>query len=125
MLPGISAEDCLFADLGVDRPKPAARATRRRGFLERRPTIEPTGGARALADRRRRHGEPLVRVHGTRLPELVERLRELYPDEHEVVVYEASSFVGVAPLIRPTPLAELAAAVTPASTLYVPPVEQP
>jgi hypothetical protein len=64
-------------------------------------------------------------LRAPRLPELVARLLELYPNEHEVVVYEASSFVGIEPLIRPVPLIGLAAAVTPASTLYVPPVEQP
>ena len=53
---------------------------------------------------------------------LVDALLALYPGDHEVTVYEASSYPGVAPLIRPVPLAELAAAVTAASTLYVPPI---
>jgi len=125
MLPGISAEDCLFADLGVDPAEAGCQSYEATRFLERRPTIEPraalvlwqigvVGSANHSAD-----------FHAPRLRELVDRLRELYPDEHEVVVYEASSYVGIPPLIRPTPLADLAAAVTPASTLYVPPVERP
>jgi uncharacterized protein YabN with tetrapyrrole methylase and pyrophosphatase domain len=125
MLPGISAEDCLFADLGVDPAEAGCQSYEATRFLERRPAIEPRAalvlwqiGVVGTANHSAEFKAP-------RLPELVERLRELYPDDHEVVVYEASSFVGIPPLIRPTPLAELGAAVTPGSTLYVPPVEQP
>jgi len=124
MLPGISAEDCLFADLGVDPAEAGCQSYEATRFLERRPTIEPRAalvlwqiGVVGTAN----HSAVPV---APRLGELVDRLREHYPAEHEVVVYEASSFAGVAPLIRPTPLADLAAAVTPASTLYVPPLER-
>ena len=105
------------------RPRRAARATRRRDFLERRPAIEPPAalvlwqigvvGARTHSAER-----PL-----RRLPELVELLRALYPADHEVVVYEASSYPRRRADDPPTPLDELGAdAVTLASTLYVPPV---
>ena len=107
------------------RPRPAARATRRPGSSSGVP--RSSRGRRSSSGRSASSAARTTRPKpdAPRLPELVDRLRELYPDEHEVVVYEASSFVGIAPLIRPTPLAELAAAVTPASTLYVPPVERP
>jgi uncharacterized protein YabN with tetrapyrrole methylase and pyrophosphatase domain len=125
MLPGISAEDCLFADLGVDPSEAGCQSYEATRFLERRPAIELRSalvlwqiGVVGSAD----HSSEL---RAPRLPELVARLLELYPNEHEVVVYEASSFVGIEPVIRPVPLIGLAAAVTPASTLYVPPVEQP
>ena len=125
MLPGISAEDCLFADLGVDPAEAGCQSYEATRFLERRPAIEPRAALIlwqiGVVGTANHSAEPVA----PRLPELVKRLRELYPAEHEVVVYEASSFVGVAPLIRPTPLAGLAAAVTPASTLYVPPVDLP
>ena len=123
MLPGISAEDCLFADLGVDPAEAGCQSYEATRFLERRPAVEPRAALIlwqiGVVGSANHSAEP----EAPRLPELVERLREIYPDQHEVVVYEASSFVGVAPLIRPTPLAELAAAVTPASTLYVPPLD--
>ena len=125
MLPGISAEDCLFADLGVDPAEAGCQSYEATRFLERRPAIEPRAALVLWQIGVVGSANHSAEFQAPRLPELIERLRELYPDEHEVVVYEASSFVGVAPLIRPTPLAELAAAVTPASTLYVPPVEQP
>jgi len=40
-----------------------------------------------------------------------------------VVVYEASGYPGVAPIVRRVALCDLGGAVTAASTLYVPPVE--
>jgi uncharacterized protein YabN with tetrapyrrole methylase and pyrophosphatase domain len=124
MLPGISAEDCLFADLGVDPAEAGCQSYEATRFLERRPAIEPRAALVLWQVGVVGSANHSAEFQAPRLPELVERLRELYPDDHEVVVYEASSFVGMAPLIRPTPLAQLAAAVTPASTLYVPPVEQ-
>ena len=104
MLPGISAEDCLFADLGVDPAEAGCQSYEATRFLERRPMIEPRAalvlwqiGVVGTANHSSEFAAP-------RLPELVERLREIYPDDHEVVVYEASSFLGIPPLIRPTPL---------------------
>ncbi len=125
MLPGISAEDCLFADLGVDPAEAGCQSYEATRFLDRRPAIEPRAALVLWQIGVVGSANHTAEFQAPRLPELVERLRELYPDDHEVVVYEASSFVGMAPLIRPTQLAGLAAAVTPASTLYVPPVEQP
>ena len=122
MLPGVSAEDCLFADLGVDPAEAGCQSYEATRFLERRPAIEPTSALVLWQVGVVGSEHHTAEVEAPRLPELVERLLELYPAEHEVVVYQASWFVGVEPVIRPTPLAELAAAVTPASTLYVPPL---
>jgi len=123
MLPGISAEDCLFADLGVDPAEAGCQSYEATRFLERRPAIEPRAALVLWQIGVVGSANHSAQAHAPRLRELVDRLRELYSDEHEAVVYEASSFVGVAPLIRPTPLADLAAAVTAGSTLYVPPLE--
>jgi hypothetical protein len=92
-------------------------------FLRRRPAIEPTTalvlwqigvvGARTYS----------ARATAPALGELVELLLELYPDGHPAVVYESSSYPRVAPIVRNLRLDELdAEAVSPASTLYVPPV---
>jgi uncharacterized protein YabN with tetrapyrrole methylase and pyrophosphatase domain len=124
MLPGVSAEDCLFADLGVDPAEAGCQSYEATRFLERRPAIEPRAALVLWQIGVVGSANHSAEANAPRLPELVDRLRELYPDEHEVVVYEASSFAGIAPLIRPVPLADLAAAVSPASTLYVPPLEQ-
>lgn len=123
MLPGVSAEDCLFAELGVDPATTGCQSYESTRFLERRPTID-RGTALILwqigvAGSREHASEPAA----PGLPALVELLAELYAPEHEVIVYEASAYPGVASLIRPVPLATLASAVTPASTLYVPPLD--
>ena len=92
MLPGISAEDCLFADLGVDPAEAGCQSYEATRFLERRPAIEPRAALIlwqiGVVGSANHSAEPVA----PRLTELVERLRGLYPDEHEVVVYEASSF---------------------------------
>ena len=42
MLPGVSAEDCLVADLGVDPGVSGLQSYEASDFLRRRPAIEPT-----------------------------------------------------------------------------------
>lgn len=123
MLPGVSAEDCLFADLGVDPADAGCQSYEATRFLELRPSVElraalvlwqigVVGSAAHTAD-----------AAAPKLGALLAALRELYPDEHEVVVYEASSYPGMAPLVRRVPLRDLVAAVTPMSTLFVPPLD--
>ena len=122
MLPGISAEDCLFADLGVDPARFGCQSYEATDFLVHGRRVDPTatlvlwqlgtvGNAAASAE---------ARPSG--LGVLVEVLLELYPRDHEVVVYEASPYPGFDPRISRVPLAELAPEhATAMSTLYVPP----
>jgi uncharacterized protein YabN with tetrapyrrole methylase and pyrophosphatase domain len=122
MLPGISAEDCLFADLGVDPARSGCQSYEATDFLVHRRRVDPevglilwqigtVGNVAAAAD-----------AVTTGLPVLVEVLLEHYPAEHEVTVYEASPYPGFDPLVYTVRLAELAAEhVTALSTLYVPP----
>jgi uncharacterized protein YabN with tetrapyrrole methylase and pyrophosphatase domain len=125
MLPGISAEDCLFADLGVDPARFGCQSYEATDFLVHRRRIDPTttlvlwqigtvGSVVAAAT-----------AQPTGLSVLVAVLLEHYPPEHEVTVYEASPYPGFDPLVRPVGLGELSAEhVTALSTLYVPPLEQ-
>jgi uncharacterized protein YabN with tetrapyrrole methylase and pyrophosphatase domain len=124
MLPGISAEDCLFADLGVDPARFGCQSYEATDFLVHGRRVDPTatlvlwqlgtvGNAAASAE---------ARPSG--LGVLVDVLLELYPREHEVVVYEASPYPGFDPRISRVPLVELAPEhATAMSTLYVPPRE--
>lgn len=122
MLPGVSAEDCLFADLGVDPGDAGWQSYEATRFLERRPAVE-TGAGLVLWQvgvvGSERHSE---RAEAPRLRALVELLGELYPREHEVVVYEASQYPGITALVQRVPLDELDAVVSAVSTLYVPPL---
>jgi uncharacterized protein YabN with tetrapyrrole methylase and pyrophosphatase domain len=123
MQPGVSAEDCLFADLGVDPGATGCQSYEATRFLERRPAVEPTAALVVW-----QIGVVGERAHSAQaapgaLALLVERLLELYPPDHEGVLYEAAPYPGIEPRIHRIPLRALADdAVTPLSTLFVPPL---
>ena len=113
MLPGISALDCLFADLAVDPAASGCQTYEAGDFVRRRPAIEPRA---ALV---------LLQVGVSAVDKVVEALLDSYPSAHEVVVYEASPYPGIAPLVEPVALERLGdAALSQRSTLYVPPVDR-
>jgi uncharacterized protein YabN with tetrapyrrole methylase and pyrophosphatase domain len=124
MLPSISAEDCLFADLGVDPSRFGCQSYEATDFLVHSRRIDPTA---ALVLWQIGTVGSVVAAEGPRptgLAVLVEALLEHYPPDHGVTVYEASPYPGFDPLVRPVPLAELAPEhVTALATLYVPPRE--
>ncbi|HEV8631178.1 MAG TPA: SAM-dependent methyltransferase [Thermoanaerobaculia bacterium] len=127
MFPGVSAEDCLFADLGVDPAPLGCSSFEATDFLVYRRRFDPgshlvlwqIGVVGELAYRKRRP------THDRGVAVLAETLLEHYPPEHEVVIYEASQLVVCAPIIERLPLSGLATGpVTSMSTLYVPPRER-
>lgn len=125
MLPGVSAEDCLFADLGVDPGDRGCQSFEATDFLALRRRFDPSSSlilwqVGAL-------GEPSVRLGMTCRPErlqvLVSRLRRSYPARHPVILYKASQFAICDAVIRKTTLARLPREVVPAmATMYVPPL---
>ena len=122
MLPAVSAEDCLFADLGIDPATTGCTSYDATDFLLRAPPIDT--GSSLILWQITVIGEPNAvaepRLDNVHL--LVERLAEHYPRDHEVVVYEASPFPIADPVIERVPLDKLPeAALTPLSTLYVSP----
>lgn len=126
MLPGISAADCLFADLGVD-PRIGCQIFAANHLLERRFKLDRRSGLILFQlgaigiTRYRTDG----RVSRTGLRQLVDFLGKFYRPEHEVVVYEAAMTPISGPRIAKLPLRRLSRApVTPISTLYVPPVKR-
>jgi hypothetical protein len=128
MCPGVSAEDCLFADLGVDPGTQGCQSYEATHFLVRQRRFDPCTPLilwqiGVIADLS-------VRDEGTRNEEglnaLVDVLAEAYGPEHEVVVYKAAQWPIGDPSIQRVPLARLArpedAEIDPLSTLYVPPL---
>lgn len=123
MLPGISAEDCLFADLGVDPATSGCQSFEATDFVVNRRVFDPTahlvlwqigvlGELRGIT--------PATRPTG--MNHLVDRLRDKYPDEHGVYLYEASLESGVDPKIGGLALRHLEhATIAGMATLYVPP----
>jgi len=125
MLPGISAEDCLIADLGVDPAHHGWVSYEATDFLVRRRPLNVHSGLVlwqiGLAGRLDYAGED---ADAPGLPLLVEVLAEAYGAEHEVTVYEAAQFAIYDPICREVRLGVLSQSdVTPFSTLYVPPLE--
>lgn len=122
MLPAVSAEDCLFADLGIDPATTGCASYDATDFLLRRPPVDTAAAlvlwqVTVVGDLTT---AAVVRREGLR--PLVDRLLELYPADHEVVVYEASPFPVAEPVIERLELRALGGAdLTPLSTLYVPP----
>jgi hypothetical protein len=123
MLPAVSAEDCLVADLGVDPGERGWQSWEATDFLLHGFRPDPTAGL------------VLWQVDGIGkldwnldpdprgLQALAEVLGELYPPEHELVFYRASIYpiaAGEATRVRLDELATLPSA--PAGTLYVPPL---
>lgn len=123
MLAGISAEDCLFADLGVDPAVSGCQSFEATDFLVNSRAVDISAQlilwqVGALGDATYRLGG--YYLHG--FPLLVTRLTELYGQGHEVMVYEAPLFPGVAPTVTRVAVGHLTAAyVNATSTLYVPP----
>jgi len=127
MLPAISAEDCLFADLGVDPAVNGCQSFEATDFLLHSRQVDTSSQlilwqVGVVGDWTYRHmGYDLGAF-----PLLVSRLCEFYGAGHEVTVYEASILPGLAPTITRIALAHLTAAyVTAGSTLYVPPARPP
>ena len=125
MLPAVSALDCLIADLGID-PGEGLQAYEATEFLlyGRRP--DPTAPlvlwqlSVVGADR----WSPAPDV--SRLGVLVAALVDVYGDDHEVVLYEASPYPVAGPRIERRPLGRLGEAeITPMASLLVPPLASP
>jgi hypothetical protein len=126
MLPGISTEDCLVADLGIDPASSGCQSYEATDFLVRRRTIDT--GALLILWQAGLVGEwRFDRESSSRgLPLLVERLLELYPAEHETIIYEASPYPTFEPIVQRVPLRAVGEAdVSPVVTMVLPPKEEP
>jgi uncharacterized protein YabN with tetrapyrrole methylase and pyrophosphatase domain len=127
MLAAVSAEDCLFADLGIDPIHGGCRSYEATDFLVFARAADPASNLvlwqiGTIAELSYLPQNDVWNPHG--LAVLTEVLLQTYPPDHEVVVYEAARFAPCAPKIVRVVLRDLPAAdVTPLSTLFVPPSE--
>jgi uncharacterized protein YabN with tetrapyrrole methylase and pyrophosphatase domain len=124
MLPGISAEDCLFADVEVDPAADGCQSFEATDFLVRERRFDPHAalvlwqiGALGVTTY---HLRDLWNADG--LSVLVETLLRSYSPDHPVVVYEATHYPVCDPLIQRVPLRDLLSCkINTHSTLWVPP----
>jgi hypothetical protein len=126
MLPATSAEDCLFADLGVDPATTGCQSFEATDFLVYRRRFSPsiplilwqagvTGQLRYRAT---------CNLRGVRV--LVDYLQCYYEPTHPTTIYEAAQYPACNAVIDQVTLAEVPdAGITPASTLFIPPNGRP
>ena len=123
MEPGISAEDCLYADLGLDPGRVGCQHFEATQYLLYRRRTDPSAWlvlwqVGVVGDR----GCTRYSTSAAHRQLLVDRLVEDYPAAHEVIVYEAATLPIAAPRIERLPLRALPGATLHMhSTLVVPP----
>jgi uncharacterized protein YabN with tetrapyrrole methylase and pyrophosphatase domain len=124
MLPGISAEDCLIADLGIDPAHYGCQSYEATQFLFRDYQLDPhmtqiiwqigLAGEASLGVLTADHCKAGLTLYQ-------EVLMEMYPAEHEVILYEAATMPVYGPKIERFTLSELGQCKpTLISTLVVP-----
>jgi len=124
ILPAISAEDCLFADLLIDPGRFGCQSFEATDFLIHHRTWDPTShlilwqvGVIGVTGR-----APDDYDNSKAAQVLVDYLLAHYPKTHEVILYEASQYPHFDPKIIKVALQDLATAdYSRISTLYVPP----
>jgi hypothetical protein len=127
MLPGVAADACLFADLGINPGDCGVQSFEATDFLIARRRFDPT--SHLLLWQIGVLGEPSIRKGITSRPErlhtLVERLPRFYPSSHRLTLYEAPIFAGARPVARRLRLDRLeTATVSAIATLSIPPLPQ-
>jgi uncharacterized protein YabN with tetrapyrrole methylase and pyrophosphatase domain len=123
MLPGVSAEDCLFADLGVDPGMQGCQSFEATDWLLNGRVADTSSGLvlwqiGVLGDSTFKQGA----YNTSAMPLLVEKLLGYYPPTHPVYLYEAAVLPNCEPTIATVAIAALP--MTPMSagyTAYVPP----
>ncbi len=128
MAPAVSAEDCLFADLGVDPARSGCQSYEATSFLARQRIIDPHTAL--ILWQVGVIGDSSVRDPGTcnkaGLSALMDVLSQTHGPHHQVVVFRAAQWPICRPHIEPVAVADLLQAdITALSTLYVPPKENP
>lgn len=124
MEPGVSAEACLYADLGIDPGQRGVQSLEATHFLvyDRRPD---TAGLVLLWQVALSGDLSCTRLHAEPegLQALVDRLLRWYPADHEVVLYEAARLPIEQPRIERLRLADLPGArYEEYTTLVIPPL---
>ena len=124
MEPGISAEACLYADLGIDPGQRGVQSMEATHFLvyDRHPD---TAGLVLLWQVALSGDLSCTRLHAERegLQALVDKLLRWYPPGHEVILYEAARLPIETPRAERLPLRDLPGAhYEEYTTLVIPPL---
>jgi len=127
MLPAISAEDCLYADLGVDPGDYGCQSYEATQLMFYNHTVSPYSSLivwqiGVAGDVTLKQLSPAS--NGVEM--LKQRLIEWYPEDHPVILYEASNIPMMPPRIEYLILKDLCdAEVTTITTLFLAPISYP
>jgi uroporphyrin-III C-methyltransferase len=122
MLPGVSAEDCLFADMGVDPGRTGLQSYEARDFFLNARPIDPCTPLvlwqPAVVDEAAQSG---FQSRKGAMTALAVALMETYPRDHEIVLYEASPCLEARARVERLALHQLGdAQIEQETTLFVP-----
>jgi uncharacterized protein YabN with tetrapyrrole methylase and pyrophosphatase domain len=125
VLPGISAEDCLFADLCVDPGDIGCQSFEANRFLRHKRKFDTNchliiWQIGAIGQ----FGFTPLKDPRPGLVKLTEYLKLHYDSKHEVIVYQAAQYAICEPFIERLPLHRLPEIIVDyITTLYVPPID--
>lgn len=123
MLPGISSEDCLFADLGVDPGILGCQSYEATDFLANGRVIDNSSSV--ILWQIGVIGDSTFKLGGydtSAMPLLIEKLLYYYPPDHPIYLYEAAVLPGCEPVIIKATITTLTLYPMSAGyTAYVPP----
>ncbi len=123
MLPAVSAEDCLFADLGVDPSTGGCHSYEATDFLVNAEHVDASSQLILWQIGILGDWTYKSQTYDTRaMPLLVDKLTQSYPADHVVTLYQAAWFPGAEPVIDRIALHSLVDfPVRPSMTMYIPP----
>lgn len=126
ILPAISAEDCLFADLLIDPSSHGCQSYETTDMLIRKRVLDPSnhvilwqaGMIGSFNHYPKNNLKPYLTI-------LEKYLLNFYTPEHGVIAYEASLYPHLAPRIESFLLKEITTiALSPITSLYIPPATE-
>jgi uncharacterized protein YabN with tetrapyrrole methylase and pyrophosphatase domain len=127
MLPAISAEDCLFAEVGVDPGTSGCQSFEATDFLVHKRKFDTSCSLILWQIGVVGQTTYEYQFDMSRIRVLVNYLETYYDPAHEVVIYEAAQYPICDSIIERVPLKRVPESqkINPISTLYVPPTVSP
>ncbi|KAI1258710.1 tetrapyrrole methylase [Xylariaceae sp. FL1019] len=128
MLPGISAEDCLFADLGIDPATSSCVSHEASSLLLHKKTIDTS--SHLIVWQPGAVGAPAMQFENKHFLQLIDHLEEHYGTSHPLINYVAATSPMQQSCMDRHTIGEMrdpdvVKTVTPASTFYIPPKDLP
>jgi hypothetical protein len=124
MLPAVSSDGCLYADLLVNPGEHGMQSYEASFFLYRRPPFNPAAGLLLwqIGVLGETDWTAKARWHPERIADMAKYLRRWYPADHRITLYYASIFPTEPATVRRFRLGDLPRRrVYPMELLYVPP----